>query len=104
MGFTPGVIGSVEPWLNPKAGKLFRMAFAGHAGNDGEQSFRLGGANIVEGLRRTGLSHSGQWSCGLVQHRHRDRIVLAQPFDQFQFAGNTWSLAKPAGVVKTAFG
>ena len=38
MGFTPGVIGSVEPWLNPKAGKLFRMAFAGHAGKDGERS------------------------------------------------------------------
>ena len=30
MGFTPGVIGCSDRWLNPKAGKLFRMAFAGH--------------------------------------------------------------------------
>jgi len=29
MGFTPGVSASREPWLNPKAGKLFRMAYSG---------------------------------------------------------------------------
>ena len=56
MGFTPGVIGNAEPWLNPKAGKLFRMAFAGHAGNDGEQSFRLGRGQHRGGLSPTGLS------------------------------------------------
>ena len=36
MGFTPGVTATAEPWLNPKAGKLFRMSFAGHPGSDGE--------------------------------------------------------------------
>ena len=29
MGFTPGKAELEEPMLNPKAGKLFRMAFAG---------------------------------------------------------------------------
>ena len=39
MGFTPGVVGSAEPWLNPKAGKLFRMAFSGHVGFDDQANF-----------------------------------------------------------------
>ena len=59
MGFTPGVIGSAEPWLNPKAGKLFRMAFSGHPGQDGDQSFRLEGPNIIEGFRRQGYCTIG---------------------------------------------
>ena len=92
MGFTPGVIGSEEPWLNPKVGKLFRMAFAGHAGNDGEQSFRLGGANMVEGFRQQGYLTLGSGAVDWFNTATETGLVLAQPFDQFQFAGNTWSL------------
>ena len=33
MGFTPGLTHSKQPWLNPKAGKLMRMANAGFAGH-----------------------------------------------------------------------
>lgn len=54
MGFTPGVVGSEEPWLNPKAGKLFRMAFSGHVAPYVNEVFTLGGANIVEGFRQQG--------------------------------------------------
>ena len=92
MGFTPGVIGSEEPWLNPKAGKLFRMAFAGHAGNDGEQSFRLGGANMVEGFRQQGYLTLGSGAVDWFNTASETGAVLAQPFEHFQFAGNTWSL------------
>ena len=92
MGFTPGVIGSEEPWLNPKVGKLFRMAFAGHAGNDGEQSFRLGGANMVEGFRQQGYLTLGSGAVDWFNTASETGAVLAQPFEHFQFAGNTWSL------------
>ena len=92
MGFTPGVIGSTEPWLNPKAGKLFRMAFAGHAGHDGEQSFRLGGANIVEGFRQQGYLTLGSGAVDWFNTSSETGSVLAKPFEHFQFAGNTWSL------------
>lgn len=92
MGFTPGVIGSAEPWLNPKAGKLFRMAFAGHAGRDGEQSFRLDGANMVEGFRKQGYLTLGSGAVDWFNTASETGSVLAKPFEHFQFAGNTWSL------------
>ena len=92
MGFTPGVEGCAEPWLNPKAGKLFRMAFAGHAGQDGDQSFRLEGANIIEGFRRQGYCTIGSGAVDWFNTNSETGSVLAQPFEHFYFAGNTWSL------------
>ena len=92
MGFTPGVEGCAEPWLNPKAGKLFRMAFAGHAGHDGEQSFRLEGANMIEGFRRQGYYTIGNGSVDWFNTASETGLVLARPFEHFHFAGNTWSL------------
>ncbi len=92
MGFTPGVVGSDEPWLNPKAGKLFRMAFAGHAGRDGEQSFQLQGANLVEGFRRQGYRTIGSGAVAWFNTESETGAVLAAPFERFHFAGNTWSL------------
>ena len=93
MGFTPGVIGSAEPWLNPKAGKLFRMAFAGHSGQDGDQSFRLEGANIIEGFRRQGYCTIGSGAVDWFNTQGTGS-VLSQPFEHFHFAGNTWSLGE----------
>lgn len=94
MGFTPGVIGSAQPWLNPKAGKLFRMAFAGHAGSDGEQSFQLEGANVIEGFRRQGYRTIGSGAVDWFNTASSTGAVLAAPFERFYFAGNTWSLAE----------
>ena len=92
MGFTPGVQGSAEPWLNPKAGKLFRMAFSGHAGQDGEQSFRLEGPNIIEGFRRQGYCTIGSGAVDWFNTASETGAVLSQHFEHFHFAGNTWSL------------
>ena len=89
MGFSPGVIGSTEPWLNPKAGKLFLMAFAGHAGSDGEQSFRVGGANIVEGFRQQVYLTLGSGAVDWFNAPSETGSVLAKPFEHFQFADNT---------------
>ena len=92
MGFTPGVEGSSEPWLNPKAGKLFRMAFAGHAGRGVENSFILEGANIVDGFRHKGYCTIGSGAVDWFNTASDTGAVLAQPFEHFHFAGNTWSL------------
>ena len=92
MGFTPGVTGSAQPWLNPKAGKLFRMAFAGHHGRDGDQGFRLGGGNIVEGFRQRGYLTLGSGAVDWFNTSTETGSVLAKPFEHFHFAGNTWSL------------
>ena len=58
-GLYPGVIGSTAPWLNPKAGKLFRMAFAGHSGRKVQGSFVLDGSNIIQGFSNLGYSTIG---------------------------------------------
>ncbi len=92
MGFTPGVVGCEEPWLNPKAGKLFRMAFSGHAGRDGDLSFKLIGSNIVEGFRRQGYCTIGSGAVDWFNTSSETGAVLAAPFEHFQFAGNSWSL------------
>ena len=94
MGFTPGVEGCAEPWLNPKAGKLFRMAFSGHVGHVGEQGFLLEGANIIEGFRRKGYCTIGTGAVDWFNTTSETGAVLAQPFDDFYFAGNTWSLGR----------
>jgi len=97
MGFTPGVVGSAEPWLNPKVGKLFRMACAGHPGrtaaSDGGQGFRLEGANLIEGFRRQGYRTIGSGAVEWFNIASETGAVLAAPFERFHFAGNTWSLA-----------
>ena len=100
MGFTPGVLGSSEPWLNPKAGKLFRMAFAGSPGRD-EEGFRLEGANLVEGFRRQGYFTVGTGSVDWFNPASETGAVLGAPFERFYFAGNTWSLADQLAWIDT---
>jgi len=90
MGFTPGIRRAV-PWLNPKAGKLFRMSFSGSRGKD-EQGFALEGRNIIEGFRRLGYYTLGSGAVDWFNTATPTGSVLAESFDDFFFAGNTWSL------------
>jgi len=92
MGFTPGVINSSDPWLNPKVGKLFRMAFSGSPGRD-DEGFRLDGKNLIEGFRRRGYLTIGTASVDWFDPATETGSVLGAPFEGFHFAGNTWSLA-----------
>ena len=100
---SPGVIGSREPWLNPKAGKLFRMAFAGHTGVDGEGAFRL----IDPASWRAppaGLSHPGKWLCQLVRHRDRDRFRSGETFRALSLCWQHLEFAEPARLVRATYG
>ena len=92
MGFTPGSLAVESLGSNPKAGKLFRMAFAGHTGVDGGGAFRLIGSSIVEGFRRQGYLTLGSGSVNWFDTATETGSVLAKPFEHFHFAGNTWSL------------
>lgn len=91
MGFTPGVEGTSDPLLNPKAGKLFRMTYAGHPGVDAE-GFRLDGANVIDGFRRQGYHTIGSGAVEWFNPTTETGAVLGEPFEHFHFAGNTWSL------------
>ena len=91
MGFTPGLSQSKEPWLNPKAGKLMRMANAGFAGNNAD-GIQLSGPNIIEGFRRLGYRTIGSGAVGWFDPATETGAVLTKPFDTFYYPGNTWSL------------
>ena len=91
VGFTPGIAASAEPWLNPKLGKLFRMAYAGSSGRDAD-GFQLTGANIVEGFRRLGYATIGTGAVDWFDPSTETGAQLGQWFEHFWFAGNSWSL------------
>ena len=91
MGFTPGVIGRSDPLLNPKAGKLFRMAFSGHTQADCP-GFFLTGSNIVEGFKTLGYHTIGSGAVDWFNPATETGSVLGSPFDQFYFSVNTFSL------------
>jgi hypothetical protein len=92
MGFTPGVVGCEEPWLNPKVAKLFRLAYGGSADRHGEEGFSLEGSSVIEGFRRLGHFTVGSGAVDWFDASSESGSVLGAPFDRFHFAGNTWSL------------
>lgn len=93
MGFTPGLAERSQAWLNPKFGKLFRMSFAGSSGRDGD-CFFLEGANLIEGFRRQGYATIGTGAVDWFNPATPTGALLGSPFEQFFFAGNTWSLSQ----------
>ena len=93
MGFTPGVSHSRQPWLNPKAGKLMRMANAGFAGHDAD-GIQLSGPNVIEGFRRLGYRTIGSGAVGWFDPATETGAVLSKPFDAFFYPGDTWSLRR----------
>ena len=93
MGFTPGLTHSRQPWLNPKAGKLMRMANAGFVGHDAD-GIQLNGPNVIEGFRRLGYRTIGSGAVGWFDPSTETGAVLSQPFDAFFYPGNTWSLRR----------
>ena len=82
MGFTPGLTHSREPWLNPKAGKLMRMANAGFAGHNAD-GIQLSGPNVIEGFRRLGYRTIGTGAVGWFDPNTETGAVLSEPFDAF---------------------
>ena len=92
MGFTPGISSAEKiPWLNPKAGKLFRMNHSA-ASSHGEDAYELTGANIIEGFQSLGYHTIGTGAVAWFDQSTPTGSVLAGPFDQFWYSGQTWKL------------
>ena len=91
MGFTPGMAEYRLPHLNPKYGKLFRLEGAGSKGK-GEPGFLLRGRNIIEGFGALGYATIGAAAVGWFNPETPSGRVLTESFQEFFFAGNTWSL------------
>lgn len=101
MGFTPGVADSDHPWLNPKIVKLFRMLHGGSEKKMESSSFRLQGANLIEGFRRLGYRTIGTGAVEWFNPATATGAVLGAPFERFHFAGDTWSLLQQLDWIDT---
>ncbi|WP_457675341.1 hypothetical protein [Thiolapillus sp.] len=91
MGFTPGDPQARETGVNPKFGKIFRMSQGGIAGQ-GKECFLLQGRNIIDGFSRLGYRTLGSGAVGWFNPETETARGLTADFDEFHYAGNTWSL------------
>ena len=100
MGFTPGVAEIKEKYINPKFTKIFKMKNMGFAGKNQGEIFELEGKNIIEGLKRLGYKTYGTGAVEWFNTRTDTGKELTKDFDEFYFAGNTWSLKKQLEWIK----
>ena len=92
-GFTPGLAHSSKPILNPKMGKLFKLAgggFGGHA----TSTYELSGRNIIEGFKTAGFPTIGSGAVGWFNSTVPTGRPLTESFDRFFYPGNTFSLRR----------
>lgn len=88
VGFTPGVPGAGQPFLDPKFGRLFRLGYAGHPGL-AEPGFVVDGENIVDGFRRAGYLTAGTAAMGWFNPSTSVSRALHTGFETFEFVGRT---------------
>ncbi len=93
VGFTPGIAGVREPFINPKYGKIFKIVGAGYPGK-GTEHFTLEGRNIIEGFKRKGYLTIGSGAVGWFAPHTETGQLLTRDFDDFYFPGNEYSLAR----------
>ena len=93
VGFTPGISGIREPFVNPKYGKIFKIVGAGYPGK-GTEHFTLHGRSIIEGFKRKGYLTVGSGAVGWFAPETETGRLLTRDFDEFFFPGNEHSLEK----------
>jgi hypothetical protein len=93
VGFTPGVAGISEPFLNPKYGKIFKIIGPAFPG-EGQEYVALEGRSIIDGFRRKGFLTIGTGAVSWFDPETDTGRLLSQDFDSFYYPGNTWAIAK----------
>ncbi len=86
VGVTPVVPESRKPFLNPKAGRIFRLinSAAGGTRNDYVQ---LLGANIIEGYRNKGYRTIGVGAMRWFDPSLPSGLALTKDFDAYKYTG-----------------
>ena len=93
MGFTPGVAGRRESFVNPKYGKVFRMLGGGSRG-PGEEWVQLRGRNVVDGFKARGYHTLGAAAMNWFNPEKETSLALTQDFARFFHSGNAFSLGR----------
>ena len=77
------------------------MQHAGFPGREDNESFYLEGKNIIDGFKQKGYSTYGTGAVEWFNTGTETGKVLTNDFDEFYFAGNTWSLEKQLKWIET---
>jgi len=86
VGFTPGIATAQEPLLNPKYGRIFRLA--GSASTTRQAPFvTLTGRTIVQGFRRRGYRTIGSASMRWFNPESDASKPLIEDFQDFYYVG-----------------
>lgn len=93
VGFTPGVAGVRQSFVNPKYGKIFKLAGAGFPAK-GTEHFTLVGGSIVEGFSKKGYLTIGSGAVGWFNPDTLTGRHLTKDFDNFMYPGAYSSLPK----------
>lgn len=93
MGFTPGIATARAPYVNPKYGKIFRMAGGGLAGPGGEW-ISLKGRNIIDGFKNRGYRTIGCAAMSWFNDTKPTAQALTSDFERFWYSGNSYSLGR----------
>jgi hypothetical protein len=92
-GFTPGVASVAAPLINPKLGKVFKLAGPAFPGKGGE-GFLLEGRNIVDGFKRLGYLTLGSGAVSWFDPDTPASHLLIGEFEEFFYPRNYWSLTR----------
>ena len=93
-GFTPGVAGAGVPFVEPKRGRLFRLAGPAFPTPPSAGSFALEGRTIVAGFRRLGYAAFGTGAVGWFDPATPAARLLVDDFEEFFYPGDSWSLRR----------
>jgi hypothetical protein len=91
VGFTPGAFELREPYLNPKYGRIFKMAGGGFSGL-AKPWVVLKGRNIIEGFKNLGYRTIGTGAVGWFDPSRPTARVLTADFDDYRFEGSPFSV------------
>ena len=103
VGFTPGISSVREPFLNPKFGRIFKMAYPRPLYSR-RDFVSLDGANIVDGFGRLGYRTIGTGAVGWFDPAAPTTNVLTGSFQRYFYPGDTWSLRRQVEFVEQELG
>ena len=86
VGFTPGIAGIRQAYLNPKFGKLFKLVGPSFVGK-GTEAYELHGRNIVEGFANLGFRTIGAGAMSWFDPSTATGQHLSQSFSRFFYPG-----------------
>ena len=91
MGFLPSISEAIA-FVNSKFAKVFRLSQAAFQAVRAKEGFELSGNSIITGLKRKGYFTIGTGSVNWFDPETETGRELVRDFEEFWFAGNTWSL------------